>query len=139
MGHDLVLQFHRADPLAARLDEVLGAVHQADVALSVDSGHVARLEPAVGGERLGRAVVVVVGAGDPGPADLELATRLAVPRLLLVGLLVGDSEVHSRGDQPHGRADIGLRIVVEVVQGRLDGAYGGQRAGLRHPPGLEQG
>jgi hypothetical protein len=50
MGHDLVLELDRADPFAARLDHVLGAVAQLDVAVVVDGGDVAGLEPAVLGE-----------------------------------------------------------------------------------------
>ena len=36
VGHDLVLQLDRADPLAAGLHQILGAVDEADVALGAD-------------------------------------------------------------------------------------------------------
>ena len=48
--HQQVLHVDRADPLAARLDQVLGAVGDAHVAVRVDRRHVAGAQPAVGGE-----------------------------------------------------------------------------------------
>jgi hypothetical protein len=40
------LQIQRGDPLAARLDDVLGPVADRDVALGVDAADVAGAEPA---------------------------------------------------------------------------------------------
>ena len=51
------------DVLAGRDDEVLLAPRDPQVAVGVDAGHVARAEPAVGGERLGGLVGSVVVAG----------------------------------------------------------------------------
>ena len=50
--HQQVLHVDRADPLAARLDQVLGAVGDAHVAVRVERGDVAGAQPAVGGELL---------------------------------------------------------------------------------------
>ena len=50
MAHDRALHVHAGDPLAAGLDEVLGAVGDLHVAVGVDRGHVAGAEPAVLGE-----------------------------------------------------------------------------------------
>ena len=80
MRHQLVLQLDRRDPLAAGLDEVLRAVDEAHLAALVHRRHVARAQPAVVGEALGGARVVVVGRGDPVAAGLQLAARRAVAR-----------------------------------------------------------
>ena len=52
VGHDLVLELDRRDPLAAGLDEVLGAVDQPDVRAVAQLGDVAGAQPAVLGELL---------------------------------------------------------------------------------------
>src|SRR2546422_6142750 len=72
-----VLELDRGDPLAARLDDVLGAVGDLDEAVRVDRAHVAGAEPAVV-ELLG-PVLAVVGRRDPRTAHLDLARRLPVP------------------------------------------------------------
>src|SRR5205807_8207191 len=69
--HQLALELYRRDPLAARLDDVLGAVGDLDEAALVDRSDVAGAQPP-GVELVGAARVVVVVAGDPRPADLEL-------------------------------------------------------------------
>ena len=48
-GH--ILERNRADPLAARLDDVLRAVGERDIAVRVDGRDVAGLEPALAVER----------------------------------------------------------------------------------------
>ena len=74
-----VLERDRADPLAARADHVLGAVGDLHVAALVDGRDVAGREPALGVERLGaRRRVLEIGRGDPGPAHVQHARRLAV-------------------------------------------------------------
>ena len=72
-----VLELDRADPLTARLDQVLAAVGDLQVAVGVDRGDVAGVEPAVGVG--GVAVGPVVAAADPRPADQQLASRRPVP------------------------------------------------------------
>ena len=65
VGHQLVLQLDRRDPLAAGLDQVLGAVDEADAAALVHRRHVAGAQPAVVGEAVAGPRVVVVGRRDP--------------------------------------------------------------------------
>ena len=80
MRHGVVLKLHRADPFAARFDHILGAVDDVHGAGFVDGGDVARIEPAV---HPGAAILLlVVAAGDPGPAHEQPAERLAVARKL---------------------------------------------------------
>jgi hypothetical protein len=50
VAHEGVFQLDRADPLAARLDHVLGAVGDVHVAVGVNGGHIAGGEPAIGRE-----------------------------------------------------------------------------------------
>ena len=65
MRHQRVLEVDRRDPLAARLDHVLRAVLDLDVAARVDRHDVARLEPAVGGPAVGLLGRVVVATRRP--------------------------------------------------------------------------
>jgi hypothetical protein len=77
---DGVLDLDRGDVLAAPDDDVLGAVLDQDVALLVDDGHVAGVEPAVA-DRRGRGLrVLVVAVHDGVRADDDLADLLAVGR-----------------------------------------------------------
>ena len=85
MAHERVLERDRRDPLAARLDEVLRPILHLDEAVGVDRDDVAGLEPAVVGPAVGAFVGLVVRGRDRGPAHLELAHRLAVPRHEAVG------------------------------------------------------
>src|SRR5690606_32445472 len=98
---------------------------------------VTRLEPAVLGEALGRAGVVVVAGRDPRAPHLELARGLAVPRELLVAAGPGDAGLHAQRRLADGGAQVGPAVVVEDgVERGLDAADRGDRAGLGHPPGL---
>src|SRR5689334_10311598 len=90
-----VLEVDRADPLAARLDHVLRAVGDLDVALGIDRAHVAGGKP--GRPILGlaqgiAALALEIALDHPGPAHLQVAERLAVPGELLA-LLVDDAQV----------------------------------------------
>ena len=60
VAHQRVLERDGRDPLAARLDEVLGAVLHLDVAVGMDRDDVAGLEPAVVRPAVGRVGRVVV-------------------------------------------------------------------------------
>src|SRR5207244_13497248 len=95
MCDDQVLQIDTRDPLAARLDDVLGAVHDLDIALRVNGRDIAGLEPAVRSKSVGR-FEAVVAAGDPRPPDLYFAHSGAVPGDH-TPLLVHQAEVHSHG------------------------------------------
>ena len=46
MRHGNVLHVDGADPFAARLDDILAAIGDPHIAIGVDSGHIARGEPA---------------------------------------------------------------------------------------------
>src|SRR5262245_50624921 len=79
VGHQRVLQLHRADPLAAGLDDVLGPVGQRQVPVGREHADIAGSQPAVGAELLRVGLgVAEVRLRDPRAADLELADRLAV-------------------------------------------------------------
>src|SRR5206468_2981198 len=89
VAHERVLERDRADPLAAGLDEVLGAVLDLDVAARVDGDDVAGAEPAVRRETIRRLRTPVVRASDPGTAHLELTHRLPVPWHLALCVVPG--------------------------------------------------
>src|SRR5581483_8966285 len=77
VAHEVVLELDGRDPLAARLDDVLGPVGDLDVAALVERPDVAGAQPSVV-ELLGRRVAVV-GAGDPRAPHLDLAHHYAGP------------------------------------------------------------
>src|SRR5713101_234786 len=114
MRHQLPFELHRRDPLAARLDDILGAVGDADVPVVRDTRDVAGTQPTMV-ELLGRGIAVV-RRGDPRTPHLDLAHRLPVPGQH--GAVVGDDAQldtwqHATGD----------RAPVEVFRGsRLDAA-----------------
>src|SRR5207248_7175150 len=64
MSHDRVLELNRADPLASGFDEILGPIDELDEPILTELGDVPGAQPAVVGELLGPALLVVVGAGD---------------------------------------------------------------------------
>src|SRR5262245_47291064 len=92
MSHDHVLQIDARDPLATRLDDVLCAVHDLDIALRVNGRDIAGLEPAVRRKTVGR-FEVIVAADDPRTPDLYLAHGGTVPGNHTL-LLVHQAEVH---------------------------------------------
>src|SRR6267378_3699135 len=87
--HERVLERDRADPLAPGLDEIFGAVLDLDVAAGIDGDDVAGTEPAVRGETVRRLRALVVRAGDPRTAHLELTHRLTVPWHVLPRVVLG--------------------------------------------------
>src|SRR2546423_436990 len=107
MGHDRVLQLDRGDPLAARLDDVLGSVDDHDVAVRCDPGHVAGAEPTVLGELSG-VVAVVIAPRDPRSANLDLAKGHAVPRQLFARGRVADAHLHAGRDAALCETQAGL-------------------------------
>ena len=76
MAHRQVLDLDRADPLAARLDHVLGAVGDGDEPIRVHVRHVAGAEPAVIVHHLA-AGALEIARQHPRPAHLDLADRSA--------------------------------------------------------------
>src|SRR6478752_575694 len=126
VGHHGVLEVHRGDPLTAGLDQVLGAIDELDVGVALELGDVAGAQPTVLRELLARVRVLVIGAGDPRAADLELAAAVGV-----------DTEL----DQGEDAALHGAERVLLVV-GELDVARRPRRrrkgARLRHAPALDE-
>ena len=133
--HQRVLEVDRRDPLAAGLDHVLRAVLDHHVALGVERGDVAGLEPAVVGPALGLLGRLVVAGRDPGAAHLELAHRLAVPGDLLA-VVADRAQLDERERQPLHRDDVELGLLVGVAE--LADVVGGgrERGGLGHPPAV---
>src|SRR6202048_2956581 len=80
MTHQGVFEVDGADPFAAGLHKILGAVDNFDEAFVVQRGYVAGFEPAVVGPAVGLVGRIVVAGGDPGAAHLELAGSFSVPR-----------------------------------------------------------
>src|SRR6476620_900677 len=78
VGHHGVLEVHRRDPLAAGLDQVLGAVDELDVGVALELCDVAGAQPAVIGELLARIRGRGVAPCEPRATDLELAAALGV-------------------------------------------------------------
>ena len=89
-----IFQFDGRYPLAAGLDDVLGAIGDLHVAVRVDVGDVAGIEPAILVELL-LAGSAVIGARDRRSPHLQAAEGFAVPGLLdvvVVGHLHFDAE-----------------------------------------------
>src|SRR5215210_2304468 len=80
VGHKGVFEFLGGDPLAAGLYEVFGPIRDLDETPPVYGDDVAGLEPAALGELVVALLGVEVGFDDGGPAHLELAHRLPIPR-----------------------------------------------------------
>src|SRR5687767_7956801 len=129
-----VLQVDGADPFAARLDHVLGAVGDLHVAVGVDGGHVAGREPALA-QHLA-AFALEVAAGDPRPAHHQVAEALAVPRQL-AALFVDDLHLDAEDAAALLRLDGELRLRVELGLPGLERADRAQGTHLGHAPGME--
>src|SRR5688500_9926832 len=130
-----VLQVDGADPFAARLDHVLGAVGDLHVAVGVDGGDVAGREPALA-QHLA-ALALEVAAGDPRAAHHQVAEALAVPGQL-AAFLVDDLHVDAEDAAALLRLDGELRFLVELRLLGLERADGAERANLGHAPRVEQ-
>src|SRR5579872_7486103 len=120
-----LLDLARVDVVAAADDQVLLAVHDVEVAVLVDPGQVAGVEPAVA-DRLGGGLgPLPVALHDVRPADDDLA-HLALG--LLAVLVVHDPHP----DVPDGGADrAGLLLAAGVVE-RGDRRGLGQAVALQH-------
>ena len=80
MAVEHVLDFERGDVLAARDDDVLGAVLDLDVAVGLHHRQVAGVEPAAGERLLRRLRVLQVALHGDVAAEHDLAHGLAVAR-----------------------------------------------------------
>src|SRR5690606_11415209 len=115
-----VFQIDGGDPLAAGLDDVLGAVGDLHVAVAVDMRDVARVEPALLVEAL-LAGAAVIGIRDSGAANLEPAEGLAVPGPL-VALVVRHLHLDAKGREALLLLDIKAGIAFKIGVFRLHGA-----------------
>src|SRR5207237_1932062 len=113
--HERVLERDRADPLAPRLDEVLGAILDLDVAARVDGVAVAGVEPAMRRDTVRRLRAPVVRASDPGTAHLELTHRLPVPGHLVARVVPG-ADLDKRHRVPLLCAISEARLHVRVLE-----------------------
>ena len=135
VAHERVLERDRGDPLAARLDEVLRAVLDLDVAVRLDGDDVAGLEPAVVRPAVRAVRRVVVGGRDPDAAHLELAHRLAVPRHEALGAARADLDERRR-DALLGAVAVLLVLGQRHLAARELGD-GAERAHLGHAPRVD--
>src|SRR4051794_24784537 len=128
-----IFQLDGRDPLTARLDDVLGAVGNLHVSMTIDGRDVARIEETVLVED--DLVLFVVGASDGRPTRLEPADGLAVTRKLAGGV-VGDLHFDSEWGMALFHLDVEPLLGLESGIFRLERADGAERAHLGHPPGM---
>src|SRR5947207_2848784 len=128
----MTLELHGADPLAARLDEVLRAVLHDDVRALADGDDVSSAEPAVVGEARASFIrlALVVLTNYERPAHLELSHRLAVPGYESV--LAPSADLDERHLYACRRA-VGV-ITMRLVPPRRERGDGRR---LRHAPTLK--
>src|SRR5690606_38590717 len=88
MADGEVFKIDGRDPLAPGFDHILGSVGDLHVAMAVDMGDVARIEPAFVVELFGTATAII-GTRNCGAAHLETAKSRAIPRQFDIGV-VGD-------------------------------------------------
>jgi hypothetical protein len=128
-------ELDRADPLAARLDHVLRAVDDGQVAVRIDRPDVAGRQPPVGAERVA-ALVAEIAAQDERSAHVEVPGGLAVVREL-AALAVDDLDVDAehRTALPRRQRDLGIGIEAFVPSLRIvDRAH---RTHLGHAPSVQ--
>ena len=130
-----VFEIDRGNPFAARLDHVLGAVGDLHVAVRVHGGDVAGIEEAVAVEDIA-AVALEVGARDRGPAHLEAAERLAVPRHRPAGIVL-DLHLDHEGRMALLLLDVEPGVAGERGIFRLERAQRAERRHLGHAPGVD--
>src|SRR5437762_4314318 len=132
--HRDALEVDRADPLAARLDHVLGAVGDLHVAVWIQRRDIAGGEPALP-ERIA-ALALEVALDHPASAHLQVAEGLAVVGKL-ASVLADNPHVHAE-DRP---ALLVLQrdslLLGPACMLRLEGRHGAERAHFRHAPGVQ--
>src|SRR6516225_3798312 len=128
-----VLDVDGRDPLAAGLDDVLGAVRDVHIAVAIDGRDVAGIEVAFSIENI--IVLPVIGACNGRPTHLEAAERPAIPGQLLAGI-ISDLHLHHERRMSLQLLDDETRFADKPGVFRLECAYGAQRAHLGHAPGV---
>ena len=128
-GERRVLDVDGADPLAARLHEVLGAVDDEEPAVGRDLGDIAGAEPALAvGLLAGSLLVLEIARHDRRAAHEQLARGLAVGRRA-VALVVDHLEIDAEHAPPLPGAEPGA---LQRRPGALLGAEQGERADRAH-------
>src|SRR5262249_18710450 len=135
VGHDGSLELDGADPLAARLDHVLGSVDDRDVAVRAHRRHVAGPEPAVLGDLAGVGVVVIA-ACNPGTTALDLTESDSIPGQLLACGQVCNADLNARSRHTLLEADVQHLILRDPAPHHAHAADWG---GLRHAPRVPHG
>src|SRR5499427_9010733 len=134
MRHRNVFQVDRADPLAARLDDVLAAVGDLHETVRIDRRHIAGWEPTV--HKRIAAFALEIAGDDPRPADHELPCGLTVVRKV-TAVVIHDLDVHAKRSAAllglHGHAPFYAEAGVLGFQ-RADRA---EWAHLGHAPGMQ--
>src|SRR5438105_781877 len=123
--HERIFKIDGTDPLATRLDQILRAICDSHVTLTVDGRHISRSEPAIGSPFVTLGTGLEVTRGDPGTSDLELAHCPAV--------LWADSVRVNRAnlDEWYRQSLLGQRrdalLIREICHVRFDRATGSKR------------
>ena len=129
-----VLEVDGADPFAAGLDDVLGAIGNLHVAVGVDGRDVTGREPAVL-QRIA-ALALEVRIGGPWPLHQQVAKGLAV---IGQGLAIGIDDLHV--DTEDHTTLLGLHRILRLLVGidvlGLERGDRAERAHLGHAPGVQ--
>uniref|UniRef100_A0A0N4ZXM1 LigA n=1 Tax=Parastrongyloides trichosuri TaxID=131310 RepID=A0A0N4ZXM1_PARTI len=129
-----VLDVDGADPLAARLDDVLGAVGDLHEAVGVNAGDVARVEETLVVEDIS-ALSLEIGAGDGRSLDHHPAEGLAVVRHFLAAVVL-DLQLDAQRRRALLQAPGHLFVIGLGLQLRRQIGDGADGRGLGHAPGV---
>ena len=135
VAHRGVFEFDRADPFAARLDHVLGAVGDLHRAVGMEDRHVAGVEPALGVDRVFLGLEIALH--HPWPADVQRARAFAVTREDLARIV----EINRAQFHAENRAALLHRLLDLLIEGELfpvarRPANRADRRGFGHAPGM---
>src|SRR5258708_4910870 len=133
MADSEVLEVDGGNPLATRFDDVLGAVGDLHVAVTVDGGDVAGVEEALRVEDV--PLLFIVGARHAWSPHLESSEGLAVPREPPAGI-VGDLHLDHERALSLLLLNVEPRVPAERRIFRLERAGGGQRTHFGHAPSM---